>query len=48
VTDGYRKDAEPLVGLTPWKYKVAEQNATEPAFENELWGLQRGKYLDGM
>jgi len=47
VTDRYRKDAESLVRLTPWQYKVTQQNATEPAFENEFWDhKEAGIYVD--
>jgi peptide-methionine (R)-S-oxide reductase len=47
VTDRYRKDAESLVRLTPWQYKVTQQNGTEPAFENEFWDhKEAGIYVD--
>jgi peptide-methionine (R)-S-oxide reductase len=47
VTQRYRKDAASLVGLTPWQYKVTQQNGTEPAFENEFWEHKKaGIYVD--
>jgi peptide-methionine (R)-S-oxide reductase len=47
VTDRYRKDTESLVRLTPWQYKVTQQNGTEPAFENEFWDhKEAGIYVD--
>jgi peptide-methionine (R)-S-oxide reductase len=47
VTDRYRKDPESLVRLTPWQYKVTQQNGTEPAFENEFWDhKEAGIYVD--
>jgi peptide-methionine (R)-S-oxide reductase len=47
VTQRYRKDAASLVELTPWQYKVTQQNGTEPAFENEFWDhKEAGIYVD--
>jgi peptide-methionine (R)-S-oxide reductase len=47
MTERYRKDAESLVRLTPWQYKVTQQNGTEPAFENEFWDhKEAGIYVD--
>jgi len=47
VTDRYRKDPESLVRLTPWQYRVTQQNGTEPAFENEfLDHKEAGIYVD--
>jgi peptide-methionine (R)-S-oxide reductase len=47
VTDRYRKDPESLVQLTPWQYKVTQQNGTEPAFENQFWDhKEAGIYID--
>ena len=47
MTDRYRKDPERLVRLTPWQYKVTQQNGTEPAFENEFWdNKEPGIYVD--
>jgi peptide-methionine (R)-S-oxide reductase len=47
VTDRYRKDPESLVRLTPWQYRVTQQNGTEPAFENEFWDhKEAGIYVD--
>ena len=47
MTERYRKDPESLVRLTPWQYKVTQQNGTEPAFENEFWDhKEAGIYVD--
>ncbi len=47
MTERYRKDAESLVRLSPWQYKVTQQNGTEPAFENEFWDhKEAGIYVD--
>jgi peptide-methionine (R)-S-oxide reductase len=47
MTERYGKDAESLVRLTPWQYKVTQQNGTEPAFENEFWDhKEAGIYVD--
>jgi peptide-methionine (R)-S-oxide reductase len=47
VTDRFRKDPESLVRLTPWQFKVTQQNGTEPAFENEFWDhKEAGIYVD--
>jgi peptide-methionine (R)-S-oxide reductase len=47
MTKRYRKDPENLVRLTPWQYKVTQQNGTEPAFENEFWDhKEAGIYVD--
>jgi peptide-methionine (R)-S-oxide reductase len=47
MTGRYRKDPERLVRLTPWQYKITQQNGTEPAFENEFWdNKEPGIYVD--
>jgi len=47
VTDTYRRDPENLARLTEEQYRVTQENATEPAFQNEFWdNHDAGLYVD--
>jgi peptide-methionine (R)-S-oxide reductase len=47
VTDRYPKDAGRISELTPRQYEVTQENATEPAFDNEFWdSKEAGIYVD--
>jgi peptide-methionine (R)-S-oxide reductase len=47
VTDGYEKDTGAVARLTPRQYQVTQENATEPAFDNEFWEKKEaGIYVD--
>jgi peptide-methionine (R)-S-oxide reductase len=47
VSDNYRKDPEAVAQLTPDQYKVTQEAATEPAFNNEFWNNKEpGIYVD--
>ena len=47
MTDGYRKDQGRISQLTPRQYKVTQESATEPAFDNEFWdSKEAGIYVD--
>ena len=45
--NNYRKDPEAIAQLTPKQYRVTQQDATEPAFNNEFWdNHEPGIYVD--
>ena len=47
MSDKYRKDPEAIAQLTPKQYRVTQQAATEPAFNNEFWdNKEPGIYVD--
>jgi peptide-methionine (R)-S-oxide reductase len=47
MSDNYRKDPEAIAQLTPKQYRVTQQDATEPAFNNEFWdNKEPGIYVD--
>jgi peptide-methionine (R)-S-oxide reductase len=47
VSDRYHKSQVAVSGLTPRQYEVTQENATEPAFDNEFWdSKEAGIYLD--
>ena len=47
MTDTYRRDPENLARLTEEQYRVTQENATEPAFQNEFWdNHDAGLYVD--
>jgi peptide-methionine (R)-S-oxide reductase len=47
VAEGYRKDPEKVSGLTPRQFRVTQESATEPAFDNEFWdSKEAGIYVD--
>jgi peptide-methionine (R)-S-oxide reductase len=47
VADEYHKDEEAIAELTPNQFAVTQQNATEPAFQNEFWNKKdAGIYVD--
>ena len=47
MSDTYRKDPEAIARLTPDQYQVTQQDATEPAFNNEFWdNHEPGIYVD--
>jgi peptide-methionine (R)-S-oxide reductase len=47
MTDDYRKDQEAIAHLEQRQYAVTQENATEPAFDNEFWDLKdAGIYVD--
>ena len=47
MSDKYRKDPEAIAQLTPKQYRVTQQDATEPAFNNEFWdNKEPGIYVD--
>jgi peptide-methionine (R)-S-oxide reductase len=47
MADNYRKDPEAISRLTPDQYKVTQEAATEPAFNNEFWNNKEpGIYVD--
>jgi peptide-methionine (R)-S-oxide reductase len=47
VAEGYRKDPEAISQLTDRQYKVTQENATEPPFDNEFWdSKEAGIYVD--
>ncbi len=47
MTDQYQKDEAAIIGLTPRQYAVTQENATEPAFDNEFWDKKdAGIYVD--
>ena len=45
MTDSYRKEPGRVSQLTPRQYEVTQEGATEPAFDNEFLGQERGGYL---
>ena len=47
MADNYRKDPEAISRLRPDQYKVTQEAATEPAFNNEFWNNKEpGIYVD--
>jgi peptide-methionine (R)-S-oxide reductase len=47
MPEKYRKDPEAIARLTANQYKVTQQDATEPAFNNEFWdNHEPGIYVD--
>jgi peptide-methionine (R)-S-oxide reductase len=43
----YRKDPDAIAALTSEQYRVTQQSATEPPFENEFWEqTEPGLYVD--
>ena len=47
MADEYRKDQDAVAKLTDEQYKVTQESATEPAFNNEFWNnKQPGLYVD--
>jgi peptide-methionine (R)-S-oxide reductase len=47
VTDDYRKNPDAIAGLTAEQYRVTQDSATEPAFDNEFWdSKEAGIYVD--
>src|SRR5580698_1788225 len=43
----YRKDTDVIAALTSEQYRVTQQSATEPPFENEFWEqTEPGLYVD--
>jgi len=43
----YRKDPDVIAALTSEQYRVTQQSATEPPFENEFWEqTEPGLYVD--
>jgi peptide-methionine (R)-S-oxide reductase len=47
VSDNYRKDPEAVSRLTPEQYRVTQESATEPPFNNAFWdNKEPGIYVD--
>ena len=47
MPDHYRKEPGAIAELTPRQYSVTQENATEPAFDNEFWDKKEaGIYVD--
>jgi peptide-methionine (R)-S-oxide reductase len=47
VSDAYRKEPEKIAQLTSDQYRVTQENATEPAFDNAFWDNDAaGIYVD--
>jgi peptide-methionine (R)-S-oxide reductase len=47
TTARYHKDPAAIAALTPIQFKVTQEDATEPAFRNELWNNHDdGIYVD--
>jgi peptide-methionine (R)-S-oxide reductase len=47
VVDEYRKDAASIAQLTGDQYRVTQESATEPAFQNAFWdNKDAGIYVD--
>lgn len=47
MSERYEKSPEALARLTPRQYKVTQESATEPAFDNEFWDKKdAGLYVD--
>jgi len=47
MPDNYRKEPGAVAELTPRQYAVTQENATEPAFDNEFWNKKEaGIYVD--
>jgi peptide-methionine (R)-S-oxide reductase len=47
VPDKYRKDPEAIARLTPDQYRVTQESATEPPFNNTFWdNKEPGIYVD--
>jgi len=47
MTTKYEKNPEAIAKLAPRQYKVTQESATEPAFDNEFWDKKdAGIYVD--
>ena len=47
MSDAYRKEPERIAQLTADQYRVTQENATEPAFDNAFWDNDAaGIYVD--
>ena len=47
MDDDYHKDEAAIAHLSPHQYAVTQENATEPAFDNEFWDKKEaGIYVD--
>jgi peptide-methionine (R)-S-oxide reductase len=47
MTTHYEKNSEAISKLTPEQYRVTQESATEPAFNNEFWDHKAaGLYVD--
>ena len=47
MTEDYGKDPEAIARLNERQYAVTQENATEPAFDNEFWDKKEsGIYVD--
>jgi peptide-methionine (R)-S-oxide reductase len=47
MTKQYEKTPDALARLSPRQYKVTQESATEPAFDNEFWDKKEaGLYVD--
>ncbi len=47
MADQYQKDHTTVAKLTPRQYAVTQEDATEPAFDNEFWDQKEpGIYVD--
>ncbi len=47
MSDAYRKEPEKIAQLTADQYRVTQENATEPAFDNAFWDNEAaGIYVD--
>jgi peptide-methionine (R)-S-oxide reductase len=47
MAERYRKDPERISQLTPEQFRVTQEAATEPAFDNEFWDKdEAGIYVD--
>ena len=47
MTNVHRKDPDKIANLTADQYRVTQENATEPAFDNAFWNNdEAGLYVD--